>query len=200
MKNVFINCSAKEFYEVLKPLLLTLEGYTMESDEWLPNDRGCRIDYEGSFYPHYQKAYQEIDLPDFIAAVKPSATVTVSEMTDDEFKVFCAEIKAGLKQVGEMIDAYETKHNGANLKPQPTVDLQNRFIPCTEEQVDEVCDLLDALGCLPWVSRAAGGYWGARCKGVKVYPTNYYLTNEHQGGYPTLTLEELREIANSVKL
>lgn len=73
MKNVFINCTAKEFYEVLKPLLLTLEGYTMYDDEWLPNDRGCRIDYEGSFYPHYQNVYEEIDLADFIETVTKTA-------------------------------------------------------------------------------------------------------------------------------
>lgn len=70
MKNVFINCTAKQFYEELKPVLLTLEGYTMESDEWLPTDRGCLIDYEGSFYPYYQKSYEEVDLVDFIEAVK----------------------------------------------------------------------------------------------------------------------------------
>jgi hypothetical protein len=201
MKNVFINCSAKEFYEVLKPLLLTLEGYTMYEDEWYPSNHGCRVDSGGDWFPFSSLgSYEEVDLADFIAAVKPKATVTVSEMTDDEFNVFCTEIKSVMKQVGEMIEAYETNHNGVNLKQTPPFDLRGKFIPCTEEQVDEVCDLLDKLGCLPWVSRAAGGYWGARCKGVKVYPTNYYLTNEHQDGCPTLTLEELREIAKNVKL
>ena len=142
---------------MLKPLLLTLEGYTMYSDEWTKTDDGCRIDYIGDFYPSRQTMYvgdTEMNLPDFIAAVKP----------------------------------------------QPPIDLRERFIPCTEEQVDEVCDLLDALGCLPWRNRIGAKYWFERCKGVKVYPISYYLVTDRQGGYPTLTLEELREIANSVKL
>jgi hypothetical protein len=154
MKNVFINCSPKEFYEELKPLLLTLEGYTMHEDEWNKGDEGCRVNSEGDWFPHtWQIHDNEIDLADFIAAVKPKQTV----------------------------------------------DLRGKFIPCTEEQHQEVYGLLSKLGCLPWINQSAAKHCGARCKGVQVYPTNYYLTNGHQGGYPTLTLEELREIAKTVK-
>ena len=150
MKNVFINCSPKEFYEVLKPLLLTLEGYTMESDEWLPNDRGCRIDYEGVCYPHYQKAYEDIDLADFIAAVKPKATV----------------------------------------------DVRNRFIPCTEEQHKEVYHLLRKLGYKQWDDEAHG--WRDFCEGVTLGKDGEFFCYT-RNGRPTLTIEELREIAKNVK-
>jgi hypothetical protein len=154
MKNVFINCSAKEFYEVLKPLLLTLEGYTMYEDEWNKGDEGCRVNSEGDWFPHkWQIHDEEIDLANFIAAVKPK----------------------------------------------PTVDLRERFIPCTKEQVDEVCDLLDALGCNT-EGFSIPRQWTGICKGVKVYKFNNYQTFENDEKYPTITLEELREIANSVKL
>jgi hypothetical protein len=149
MKNVFINCSAKEFYEELKPLLLTLEGYTMYEDEWNKGDEGCRIDPTGYWYSFaYRKSYEDIDLPDFIAAVKPK---------------------------------------------QP-VDLRNRFIPCTEEQVDEVCDLLDKLGFK--AASTESREWAEVCNGVQVFPTKNYQAYVNFADYPTLTLEELREIAN----
>ena len=70
MKNIFINCTAKEFYEVLKPLLLTLDGYNMYNDEWIPSDRGCLIQSDGRWFPFkHLKDLEEIDLDDFIAAV-----------------------------------------------------------------------------------------------------------------------------------
>jgi hypothetical protein len=196
MKNVFITCSAKEFYEVLKPLLLTLEGYKCHSDEWIKTDEGCRIDAKGNWFPYGAVGYEEVDLADFIAAVKPKATVTASEMTDDEFKVFCAEIRAGLKQVGEMIEAYETKHNGANLKPQPTFDPRGFFIPCTEEQHKEVYQLLRKLGYRQWDDEAHG--WRDYCEGVTLGKDGAFFCYTINGR-PTLTLEELREIAKNVK-
>ena len=149
MKNVFINCSAKEFYEQLKPLLLTLEGYTCYNDEWSTSDEGCRIVESGEFFPYHDTLeFDEIDLADFIAAVKPK---------------------------------------------QP-IDLRGKFIPCTKEQVDEVCDLLDALGFK--AASTESREWAEVCNGVQVFPTKNYQAYVNFADYPTLTLEELREIAN----
>jgi hypothetical protein len=71
MKNVFIHCTAKEFYEVLKPLLLTLEGYTCYSDEWTKTDNGCVIQRDGHWFPFGKRAicHEEINLDEFIAGL-----------------------------------------------------------------------------------------------------------------------------------
>ena len=195
MAMIFINCTPKEFYEELKPLLLTLEGYTMESDEWLPNDRGCLVDYEGSFYPHYQKAYEEVDLADFIEAVKPNQ------------QLVC--FGCGCPDPEKRFDHYWCRicHNEisldrptfAEVKPKPTVDLRGRFIPCTEEQVDEVCDLLEKLGC-DTEGFTEPRVWMGWCTGVIVNYDLSYQTFRNYEVYPTLTIEELREMVKNVKV
>ncbi len=71
MKNVFIHCTAKEFYEVLKPLLLTIDGYTCYSDEWTKTDSGCVIQSDGTWFsfPHSGIDHEEINLDEFIAGL-----------------------------------------------------------------------------------------------------------------------------------
>jgi len=132
---------------------LTLEGYTMYEDEWNKGDEGCRVNSEGDWFPHkWQIHDEEMNIPDFIAAVKPK----------------------------------------------PTVDLRGKFIPCTEEQHEEVYHLLEKLGYKQWDSPFAEWIeeWS---DGVYVSCEGECLCIHHQDE-PTLTLEELREIAKNVKL
>jgi hypothetical protein len=78
-----------------------------------------------------------------------------------------------------------------------TVDLRGKFIPCTEEQHEEVYHLLRKLGYRQWDSPFASWIeeWS---EGVGVCLDGDYFCCRLQEK-PTLTLEELREIANSVK-
>lgn len=107
MKNVFINCSAKEFYEELKPVLLTLEGYTMYDDEWIPRNNGCRIQSTGEWFPfEYRVGYEDIDLADFIEAVKlPYPVKAYITVKDKEWRETVNLLKdAGLTVIDNFYD------------------------------------------------------------------------------------------------
>jgi len=77
------------------------------------------------------------------------------------------------------------------------VDIRCHFIPCTEGQVGEVCDLLDALGFKAVTTESRE--WTEVCNGVQVFPTKNYQAYANLSGYPTLSLEELRELAEPKK-
>jgi hypothetical protein len=77
------------------------------------------------------------------------------------------------------------------------IDLRGKFIHCTEEQHQEVYHLIEKLGYKQW-DTPFGAWIEEWSEGVYVRCDGEYLCSHH-AGEPTLTLEELREIDNTLK-
>jgi hypothetical protein len=69
------------------------------------------------------------------------------------------------------------------------------FIPCTEEQANEVYELLELAG-LTNEGLTSAKDWQGYCTGVKCYYDGTFQCFKNNTTLPILTIEQLRQIVN----
>jgi hypothetical protein len=69
------------------------------------------------------------------------------------------------------------------------------FIPCTEQQANEVYELLERAGLMT-DGFIFPKHWTGNCTGVKTYDHGTFQCIWITQNLPTLTIEELRQIVN----
>ena len=116
---------------------------------------------------------------------------SISDANADRI-VACVNACAGMEDPAAEIAALRAEVE--RLKPAAKPSLPDRFfVPCTEQEADEVYELLEGAG-YKTEGLLCPKMWTEICTGVEVYDDRTFQSFYNNANYPEISIDELKNI------